>query len=102
MDKCPVCQSLKNRIFLKLYDDRYGYFKIINNKKFDIVGGYNLKKKNIFNIYMLYIKTIKQMIDIVHGIDPNFNYGYYQKNLLDYAKLIVRIIKRYYFIINLE
>jgi hypothetical protein len=77
-------------------------FKIINNKKFDIVGGYNLKKEHIFKIYVPYIKTIKQMIDIVHGIDPNFNYGYYQKNLLDYAKLIVRIIKRYYFIINLE
>ena len=77
-------------------------FKIINNKKFDIVGGYNLKKEHIFKIYMPYIKTIKQMIDIVHDIDPKFNYGYYQKNLLDYAKLIVRIIKRYYFIINLE
>jgi len=77
-------------------------FKIINNKKFDIVGGYNLKKEYIFNIYMPYIKTIKQIIDIVHDIDSNFNYGYHKNNLMDYAKRIVRIAKRYYFIVNLE
>ena len=76
--------------------------KIIDNMSFDLVGGYNLKMDDISNIYLPYVKTINQMIDLTQGINPNFNYGYHQNCLLDYVKLIVRIIKKYHFVVNLE
>jgi 2-polyprenyl-3-methyl-5-hydroxy-6-metoxy-1,4-benzoquinol methylase len=43
MDKCPVCQSLKTRIFLKLYDDRYGYSGLFQVKKCNRCGHKFLK-----------------------------------------------------------
>lgn len=43
MDKCPVCRSLKNRDFLKLYDDRYGYSGLFQVKKCNQCGHKFLK-----------------------------------------------------------
>ena len=44
MDKCPVCRFLKNRDFLKLYDDRYGYSGLFQVKKCNQCGHKFLKE----------------------------------------------------------
>ncbi len=61
MDKCPVCQSLKNRIFLKLYDDRYGYSGL-----FDAV---QINSKELEQIYKYDVALLEGVDQVSNAID---------------------------------